>query len=186
MNEEIKYQGRIVEVVELPQTDGRTFEFARRSPGVRLIIPSQDGTKLLLTKEFRRENSGYDYRLPGGKVFDKLTEYNDFLASGMDIIEPAVARAKIEGAEETGLVIRALKHFVTAVNGTTMVWDLIYFVATDWEELPTGQSLEAGEDIEVGWYALDEVKAMLARGEMQEYRSAGVLTQWLGSLQDIN
>ena len=186
MSEDIVFQGKIVEVVQLPQADGRTFEFARRSPGVRLIVTSQDGAKLLLTKEFRRENNGYDYRLPGGKVFDKLNDYNEFLTTGMDIIEPAIARAKIEGAEETGLDIKALKHFVTAVNGTTMVWDLIYFVVKDWEELPAGQALEAGEEIEVGWYGLDDVKAMLARGEMKEYRSAGVLTQWLGSLQDIN
>lgn len=38
MSENIKYQGRIVEVVEFTSTDGnRTFEKARRAPGVRLI-----------------------------------------------------------------------------------------------------------------------------------------------------
>ncbi|MEO7617978.1 MAG: hypothetical protein ABIS59_04020 [Candidatus Saccharibacteria bacterium] len=180
MKEVVAFQGKIVEVVQMPQEDGRIFEYARRSPGVRLIVPSHDGLKLLLTKEFRRENGGYDYRLPGGKVFDKLTEYNDFLASGKNIIEPATKRAIAEGAEETGLEIKELKHFVTAVNGTTMVWDLIYFVVNEWAELTSGQALEAGEDIEVGWYELDEVRRMLAKGEIQEYRSAGVLTQWLG------
>jgi ADP-ribose pyrophosphatase len=182
LSENIVFQGNIVEVVQMPQEDGRIFEYARRSPGVRLIVLSHDGLKLLLTREFRRENNGYDYRLPGGKVFDKLTEYNDFLASGKDIIEPATKRAIAEGAEETGLEIKELKHFVTAVNGTTMVWDLIYFVVNEWSELPSGQALEAGEDIEVDWYTIDEARQMLATGEMQEYRSAGVLTQWLSSI----
>ena len=185
MSEVIKYQGRIVEVVELPQADGRTFELARRSPGVRLIVPSKDGSKLLLTKEFRRENGGYDYRLPGGKVFYKLDEYNAFLTTGRDIIDPAMERARIEGAEETGLEIKSIEYFVTAVNGTTMVWDLIYFVVSEWAEISTGQSLEAGEDIEVGWYDLAKVRQMLTNGQMQEYRSAGVLTQWLGSTGNL-
>lgn len=49
------------------------FEKARRAPGVRLIIVKED--KILLTREYRDEIKSFDYRLPGGKVFDKLSDY---------------------------------------------------------------------------------------------------------------
>ena len=50
-----------------------TFEKARRAPGVRLLIIKKN--KILITKEYRDEIGEFDYRLPGGKVFDKLEEY---------------------------------------------------------------------------------------------------------------
>ena len=179
MSEDIKYQGRILEIVELPQPNGKVFEIARRAPGVRLIIPSADGKRLLMTREFRHEADGYDYRLPGGKVFDKLTEYNDFRASRESILPFAESKAKGEGLEETGLVLQEFKHYVTANCGATVDWDLYYFEITKFEKHADGQQLEEGEDIAVKWLDLAEVKAIIAKGEMQEYRSAGVLAQWL-------
>jgi 8-oxo-dGTP pyrophosphatase MutT (NUDIX family) len=63
---------------------------------VRLIIT--DGDKILLTKEFRRELNQEDYRLPGGKVFDTLKEYNAYRQN----IEPScLVAAKRECEEET-------------------------------------------------------------------------------------
>lgn len=72
--EEIRYKGKLFEVVSEPvEIEGKTFEFekVRRSPGVRLIMKDGQGN-ILLTREFRRELSKFDYRLPGGKVFDSL------------------------------------------------------------------------------------------------------------------
>lgn len=69
----VKYRGRIIEVVE-EKYGTRTFEIARRSPGVRALIV-RDG-KILLSREYRTEVDEYDFRLPGGKVFDTLSEYN--------------------------------------------------------------------------------------------------------------
>ena len=78
IKEEIVFQGKLIEVVQQTVEIGDKQllrEIARRSPGVRLIIC--DGDKILITKEFRREVNVEDYRLPGGKVFDTLKEYND-------------------------------------------------------------------------------------------------------------
>jgi 8-oxo-dGTP pyrophosphatase MutT (NUDIX family) len=72
------------------------FEIARRSPGVRLIICDKD--KILLSKEFRKELKGYDYRLPGGKVFDTLKEYNK---NKKNIKKYTLVAAKNECEEET-------------------------------------------------------------------------------------
>src|SRR5882724_7934025 len=102
MSENIHATGKLFELVHITQPDGRVFEIARRAPGVRLIIIDKQQRKVLMTKEFRQELKDDDYRLPGGKVFDTLGEYEAFRHGGKDILEAAAAKAKAEGAEEAG------------------------------------------------------------------------------------
>ncbi|MBP7837389.1 NUDIX domain-containing protein [Candidatus Saccharibacteria bacterium] len=180
--EEIVYQGRIVEVVQQPMKIGEksvTFESARRAPGVRLIIVDKNAKKIVLTKEFRTELEGYDYRLPGGKVFDKLKDYNDFLSSEEDIIKPATKKAIEETREETGIVTTKVVHFYTSINGATVTWDLLYFVVEEWTQ--ADQQLELGEDISVEWKSFDEAKDIALSSLMSEDRSVAVLLKWLNS-----
>lgn len=175
--EVITHQGRIVEVVEFPSPDGKkTFEKARRAPGTRLIIPIGEDS-ILLTKEYRQEIDGYDFRLPGGKVFDSLQEYKAFLESGADIIVPATKKAKEEGKEEVGLDVKELEHIYTSILGATMQWDLLYFVIK--ESTRGEQALEHGEDIEVVEVARDEAISMCLDGRISEERSALVLLRYL-------
>ena len=113
--EEIVYKWKIFEVVKQPMKVGEKrifFEIARRSPGVRLIIIKDD--KMLITREFRSEINCYDYRLPGGKVFDTLDEYNEHLSA--DLLPFAIDAAKKECKEEVGIkenigCIRSLLFF---------------------------------------------------------------------------
>ena len=84
--EKVVFQGKIFEIVNQPMNLGGKivqFEIARRSPGIRLLIV--DKNKILLAKEFRHEQKEWDYRLPGGKVFDTLGEYNTALGKKADI-----------------------------------------------------------------------------------------------------
>lgn len=179
MSERITHQGKIIEVVEITQPDGRVFEVARRSPGVRLIVVDKVKQQVLLTKEERHEHGGaVDYRLPGGKVFDTLDEYNKFLDSGEDIARPALERVMAEGREETGLDIKEARHFHTSKAGATVVWDLLYFDVTEWAERTDGQALEQGENIEVVWVSYDDARR-IALEEMLEERSALVLLRYL-------
>lgn len=179
MNEEIIAKGKIFELVQLPQPDGRVFELARRAPGVRVIIADEENRKLLLTREFRRELDDWDYRLPGGKVFDTLDEYEQHRQSGDDILQAAVAKAKGEAAEEAAIAVDGVEHIATSTLGATVEWDLYVFAATGWSHKSDGQALEAGEDISVGWYGYDEVKRMILDAKMQEDRIAMVLLRWL-------
>ena len=179
--EKIVYQGRIIEVVEQRVTIGdkeKTFEFARRSPGVRLIIVTSEN-KILLTKEYRKEIDGYDFRLPGGKVFDELSEYNNFLSSDKNIIEQAEIAAKKEALEEVGIVVDNITYFYTSKAGATVVWDLFYFVVSKYSHADNGQSLEHGEDIEIVEADLEEAKQICLDGRMSEDRSAAVLMRFL-------
>lgn len=176
MDEKITHQGKIVEVVQFSPDGTRVFEKARRAPGTRLIIPIGND-ELLLTKEFRHETGGYDFRLLGGKVFDRLDEYNAFLQSGHDILGPATEKAKEEAQQEAGITVQELEHFHTSVLGATMEWDLYYFIVK--EHTKSQQDLEHGEDIEVVRVSRDEAKQMCLDGRISEERSALTLVRYL-------
>lgn len=177
--EKITYQGKIIEVVEQAMKVGEkeiTFEFARRAPGTRLIIRTFDD-KILLTKEFRPEINAYDYRLPGGKVFDTLKEYNEFLKSSATIVEKAKVAALKEAREEVGIEAKNAELFGISKCGTTVEWDLYYFLIKDFSE--GGQELETGEVIEVMPTDLEEARSMCLDGRVQEDRSALMLLRYL-------
>ena len=170
----IVFSGKIGEVIHTVQPDGRLFEKFCRPPGSRLIIISPQN-KILITKEFRDETNNYDLRLPGGKVCDTLDEYNKLRENSEDIQEAARAGAIKEAREEAGIIINNLEFITKATAGATVEWDLYYFLIKDYEEHPEGQSLEAGEDISIVWMSIDEIKKAIKNGQMQEWRSVGVL-----------
>ena len=177
--EKIVFEGQILEIVKQPMSDGKRnleYEFARRSPGVRLLIVKND--KILLTKEFRVEISEEDFRLPGGKVFDTLPEYKKAL--NKDIIPFATEAAKKECLEETGLIANNLKFLYKATTGgSTVRWDLYYFVVNDFSESPDGQNLELGEDIQVEWKTFEEAKQLCLQNHVKEDRSVSVLLKFI-------
>lgn len=182
MNKEITYAtGRIFELIQIPKADGRVFEVARRAPGVRLIIADKQKRAVLLTKEHRWELGGWDYRLPGGKVFDTLAEFKDQRQSGGDVQAVAKHKARQEAAEEAGIDVQAATLFKKSSLGATVEWDLYIFEATKWKPHPDGQNLKEDEQqgIEVGMYPFTEVEKMIIHGDMQEERVALCLLQWL-------
>ncbi|HVI69221.1 MAG TPA: NUDIX domain-containing protein [Magnetospirillaceae bacterium] len=180
MKETIFAKGKLFELVHLPQKDGRIFEVARRAPGVRLIIADRSAQKILLTREFRHELHATDYRLPGGKVFDTLKEYESHRNSGDEILVAAAKKAKAEAVEEAGMDITEVVLFKKSTLGATVEWDLFVFEAKAWQPHPAGQSLEDGEQVEsVEWFSFTKAEQMILHGDMQEERIALILLQWL-------
>lgn len=178
--EEIFARGKMFELVHETQADGRVFEVARRAPGVRVIVHDEKAHKILLTKELRKELQAWDYRLPGGKVFDSLAEYEAFRTSGEDILAAASKKVVQEMREEAGLQVESSQFFKKSTLGATVEWDLYIFETSDWSEHEAGQQLEAGEQVEAdNWFDFDEVRKMIITGEMQEERIALVLLQWI-------
>ena len=179
-DEKIVYQGRIIEVVEREMQiwdKRKTFEFARRSPGTRLIIVN-DTHQMLITKEWRSELEAFDYRLPGGKVFDTLNEYNAALSNNSDITEKAKQGAALEAEQECGLAIQDPELFALSKCGATVVWDLYYFVVKKYTVLPT-QSLEHGEHISCHRMSFDELEKICLGKEFSEDRSAAMIMKYL-------
>lgn len=183
--ERVTHEGRMIEVVEKDVIENgkqKTFEYARRSPGIRLIISK--GDRIYLTKELRHElndykyasGGTYDYRLPGGKVFDSLSEYKAAIESGADTGRAAKQAAIKEAKEEAGIEAKNIRLLHKSICGSSVIWDLFYFLVEDFDDI--GQQIE-DEDITVTPVSRDEAKAMTLDGRMSEERSALVLLRYL-------
>ena len=177
IKEELVFQWKLIEVVQqtVKVWDKELLrEIARRSPGVRLIIT--DGDKILLTKEFRRELDTFDYRLPGGKVFDTLVEYNEYKKN---IETHCLVAAKRECEEETWLIPQDISLFHVSKVWATIERDLYYYVIIKFTDHEKWQQLETGENISVEWKTKKEVMDIIKQWWMQEDRSVGVLLRFL-------
>ncbi len=178
---EVKYSGKIIEVIHQKMQIGdkiKIFEQARRSPGVRVMLV--DGNKMLVTKEYRTEIKGWDYRLPGGKVLDSLEEYRAAADSGKDMQDFALEAAKKEVLEETGLVIDEIRHFATSgTGGPTVLWDMYYFVADKFHLSDSGQMLEVGEMITFEWMDFEDVRRLCLDGSFKEDRTVANVLKFI-------
>lgn len=177
-DERTVFQGDILEVIRQDMDivgEEVQFEWARRAPGTRLII--DDGNQILLTEEYRHEIGGEDYRLPGGKVFDSLEAYNNFLDNEVEILPYAREAAAAEAEEEAGIRPESVRFYKQNHSGATVEWDLYYFIVEDFDKVE--QDLEMGEEIGFEWYSYDEVRGMCLDGDMKEDRSVAVLLQYL-------
>ena len=176
----VVFQGKTFEIVQQKFRAGKHIiisERARRAPGVRLIIIKDK--KLLLTREYRPELSKFDYRLPGGKVFDSLREYKKAQGLKVNMLQAARRAGKQECLEETGLIARKLTLFQTTKAGLTVEWNLYYFIVEDFAKHKDGQHLHKGEIIYPEWKIFEEARRMCLEGKIQEDRSVGVLLKFL-------
>lgn len=180
-DEVITYRGKMFEIVTQQMRVGPeeiVYEKARRSPGTRLLIISPNHN-ILLTREYRDEVGGWDYRLPGGKVSDSLEEYSEIVKSGVDLLEKSKQAAQKEAQEEVGINAEDITHLYTSKLGAMVEWDLYYFrVNLPTEELGD-QKLEPGENIQVGWYSPTDALRLALDGSLSEERSAAVLMRYI-------
>lgn len=184
-NSRTVYRGRLFEIVEEEVNIGnkiKTFEFARRGPGTRIILVS-DEDQMILTREFRRELNSYDIRLPGGKAFDSLEEYEQARSSEISIEIPAAKAAKRELEEETGYRAIDLELLGISKCGATIQWDLYYFLCTNWIAPIVKFNPMEGEDISVHWYHFSDVKSYCLDSTISEERSAIAILRFLDSLK---
>ena len=179
-NMKVEYKGKMFEIVTWEGKPDVRFEAAVRAPGVRLIIETEkDGKKaLLMTREIRREADGYDFRLPGGKVFDSLDELENHRKSGANIAQLAQVAAQKEGKEEAGIIGGKYTSLEISKAGASVEWDLHYFLVSGAtfgkQEL---EEYEKGE-IETVVLSAEEIFEKLTKREIKEGRSADML--WLG------
>lgn len=155
----------------------KTFEWAMRAPGTRLIYHDKKNDKFLLMKEYRREHDSEDLRLPGGKVFDLLEDYITFLQDKGDLKVFSREAAINEGVQETGLKPQNIELYTISSNGTTMEWDLYYYTVTSYNQEQT--QFELGEDITTAWYSADEIMNSIKSGDFHEDRSLAILVKYL-------
>ncbi len=155
-------------------------KMVRRPPGVRaLILNKNDNQKILLSKEFRYELDKWDYRLPGGKVFDTLGLYKEAIARNdvQKYVDESVAK---EVLEEVGLIVKSQKLLKISHDGAGVIWDLFYYEIKDYEESLDGAHLEENEFVEgYVWKSFDEIIKMCIEQKINEERSVGVLLSYI-------
>lgn len=185
INKTITHSWKIIQVVQHDVdlwSKIKTFEYAERTPGVRIII-TDPKWYICITKERRHELNNWvwsrDYRLPWGKVFNKLAKYNSFRKSWWDITQAGLEAVQEEAREEVGIDVIDTNLIHISACGATMRRDLYYyhvskFVAREW-----WQELWDGEDIHIYWKTPSEVIDMCLGGQIWEDRSVAVLLRFI-------
>ncbi len=176
---EIVYKGKLVAVERL---SWKWYERAVRPPGVRLILKNDEG-KILLTREHRMELGDFDYRLPGGKVFDDLESYLELRWNDERLQKSVIEAAEAEAKEECWIdELSNLEIVHISKAWATVEWTLYYvtweIVTQSWEQALHGDELTHG--IEVWFYTPTEIQSMIREGKMNEERSVAVLSRYIG------
>ena len=150
----------------------------RRPPGIRALIVNENN-QILLSREFRYELNDWDYRLPGGKVFDSLDDYKSALENDT-VMENVLKTVPKEVLEEVGLVDRNPKLLKVSLDGAGVIWDLYYFEIRDYKKSDNGPQLEENEIINgYKWYEFNDIIKMCRNNEIHEDRTVGVLLTYI-------
>ena len=184
-------QTRLFEVLthKVLFSDGtiKIFESVTRSPGVRVFITSADS--VLLTKEWREEHGKWDYRLPGGKLFETSSEFRCFREEKKDPLaleEKARETARKEVSEEVGMSLSADRMRFEALSkcGSIIDWDLYFFsTSVDPSERERSAVVTAeSETVQNAWFSSQEVKGLCLSGAVSEDRTVAFLLKQLAQL----
>jgi 8-oxo-dGTP pyrophosphatase MutT (NUDIX family) len=165
------YEGRIFDVtvdrVRLPHGPEADLELVRHDGSV-VLIPIADDGRLLLVRQYRHAAGRHLWELPAGS-----------LEAGED---PDAAAAR-ECHEELGLIPDRLERLLTLYptpgfcTETMTYYRAMGLRAPGPDDAPAHQ--DEDESIEVGAFTVDEIRAMVARGEIADLKTVAALA--LGS-----
>lgn len=87
---------------------------------------------------------------------------------------------KREVKEEVGIDVKDESLYHVSHDGAGVIWDLYYFIVTDYEIIKDGQALEEDEVIDgFVWKSFDEIIDMCISEEIHEERTIGVLLTYI-------
>jgi ADP-ribose pyrophosphatase len=164
----VVYHGRIITVevadVRLPHGAETRMEVVRH-PGSVVLLPMPDADHLMLVKQ---------YRYPAGRTMWELP------AGSLKPGEPPEAGAARECEEETGLIPAVVQRLGT-FYATPGYCDeqMTFYKMKGLQEPGPGHAIapkDEDEDIEVGTFSIDEVRAMVNSGEIVDLKTAMALS----------
>jgi ADP-ribose pyrophosphatase len=149
------YKGRVVdfnlEEVRLP--NGRTVQLEiLRHPGASAVVPLQEDGQVVLIRQYRHAAGGMIYEIPAGRL---------------DPGESPLDCARRELAEEVGQAASQWERLGAIWTTPGFTDEKIHFFLAR-HLTPVGQALEHDEVIEVVKRPLEEVIAMIRRGEIED------------------
>lgn len=164
----------------------KTFEYVERSPGVRTLIT--DGHSILITKEWRDEFKKWDFRLPGGKVFESIKDYESFKKQNSDrdsLIQEAKKAAKKETLEEVGMNVSTDRFSLSHISncGALVNWDLYYFSITVEENIFKQSQVVTSESEMIlnTWLSFSEIEELCLSGQVSEDRTSNFLLRYINN-----
>lgn len=182
MSDIVKFDGKLFQIIQRTkeaefQVNNQTvfkhleLEVARRPPGIRALVINDN--KLLLACEYRYELNGWDYRLPGGKVFDTNEEYFAKTQLGTPIIDDIIHALKRELREEVDIEVKNYTLLNISHCGLTVEWDLYYFLVDQYIDY-TSTSIQKTEYefIQNRWVDFSTALELCLNGSVSEARTA--------------
>lgn len=181
MSDKVLYEGDLFEVVH--RTKNAVFkvgekevfktinyELVQRSPGIRAIIVREN--KILLAYEYRYELNAWDYRLPGGKVYDTIERFHYSNKNG-EFETDLIKKLKEEVLEEVDIKIKSFQLLNVSHSGLTVNWDLYYYLVDDFITI-TNDCIQKTEYeyIEPKWFDFSTAMELCLNGSVSEARSA--------------
>ena len=167
LSSRLVYEGRIFDVtvdrVPLPHGRVAELELVRHDGSVVLIPISGDG-RVLLVRQYRYAADRFLWELPAGS-----------LESGED---PDAAAAR-ECQEELGLIPGVLERLHTLYPTPGFCTETMTYYRATALRVPGADDEAAHQDedesIEVGAFTLDEIRQMVARGEITDLKTVAAL-----------
>lgn len=161
------YQGRVFSVdvgrLAFPSGSEHEVEIVRHRPSVVLIPILGDG-RVVLVRQFRPTIGRMTWELPAGSI---------------DPNEPLETAAVRECAEETRLVPAVVERVAAHYPAPGFCDELlVFFRVTSLTEVgpDSGYHADPDEDIEARAVSVAEARAMVARGEIEDLKTAFGLT----------
>ncbi len=168
LNSRLIYEGRIFDVtvdrVRLPHGREADLEIVRHDGSV-VLIPIADDGRVLLVRQYRHAAGRFLWELPAGSL---------------EVGEDPDAAAARECHEELGLVAGHLDRLLTLYPTPGFCTEtMTYYRATELrapreDDAPAHQ--DEDESIEVEAFPLDEIRAMIARGEIADLKTVAALS----------
>ena len=163
---ELKYKGSILDIyadcIKLPNGKVEQWDHIDHKSAAAVVPVLPDG-RIILVRQFRNSLDRYTLEIPAG---------------GVEPNESTRAAAKRELEEETGYksdTIESLVNIVTAIAYCNEIVDI--YVAKNLVQ--SKQNLDAGEDIDVEIYTVEELQHMIYTGVIMDSKTISAVLAYI-------
>ncbi|MCI8427613.1 MAG: NUDIX hydrolase [Lachnospira sp.] len=163
---ELKYKGSILNIyadcIKLPNGKVEQWDHIDHKSAAAVVPVLPDG-RIILVRQFRNSLDRYTLEIPAG---------------GVEPNESTRAAAKRELEEETGYksdTVESLVNIVTAIAYCNEIVDI--YVAKNLVQ--SKQNLDAGEDIDVEIYTVEELQHMIYTGVIMDSKTISAVLAYI-------